>query len=84
MRVDCACLSLPRFAIFLLGFPEAVVSQGAHYASRLPGSNKIKFSYLNWNLMVPKLHPLTLTFDNNPREMDNVSSFDLRAAVMAW
>jgi hypothetical protein len=38
-------------------------------------SNKIEFSYLNWNLMVPKLHPLTVAFYGNSAQADNVSSF---------
>jgi hypothetical protein len=30
-----------------------------------PASNKIEFSHLNGNLMVPDIHPLTLTFNRN-------------------
>jgi hypothetical protein len=33
-----------------------------------PAANKIEFNYLNGNLMVPKIHPLTLTFDRNSRK----------------
>jgi hypothetical protein len=40
----------------------------------------MEFSYLNWNLMVPKLRLLTLAFDGrsrkdgHSRKADNVSS----------
>jgi hypothetical protein len=68
-----ACPGLPRFAVFLLGFPEAIVPHGARSAGAWPP--RIKFSCLNWNLMVPKLHPLTVAFDGNSAQADNVSSF---------
>jgi hypothetical protein len=51
------------------------------WSSCLPVSNKIEFSYLNGNLMVPKLRLLTLAFDGNSRKADNVSS--LCAVMMA-
>jgi hypothetical protein len=31
-------------------------------------SSKIEFSYLNRNLMVPDIHPLTLALDRNSRK----------------
>jgi hypothetical protein len=34
----------------------------------MPASNKIEFSYLNGNLMVPKIHRPTLIFDSNSRK----------------
>src|SRR5882724_6876009 len=44
-----------------------------------PASNEIEFSYLNGNLMVPKIHQLTLVFDcgcrnDRPQNTDNVSA----------
>jgi hypothetical protein len=33
----------------------------------MSASNKFEFSCLNSNLMVPKIHPLTLSFDCNSR-----------------
>jgi hypothetical protein len=33
----------------------------------MSASNKIEFSYLNANLMVLKIHPLTLRSDRNSR-----------------
>jgi len=72
-------LRLSRLAalyVFLLGFPDAVVPLGGRTprrSSRLPASNKIEFSYLNANLMVPKFYPLTLPFDGLSHEADNVS-----------
>ena len=45
----------------------------------MPASTKIEFNYLNGNLMVPKIHLLTLIFGCNSRKRrtvkaDNVSS----------
>jgi hypothetical protein len=62
MTGPCACLSLPCFTIFLLGFrmqPRRSVTtwSALRWSSCLPVSNKIEFSYLNWNLMVPKIAP---------------------------
>jgi hypothetical protein len=34
----------------------------------MSASNKIEFSYLNGNLMVPAIHPLTLGFGCNSRD----------------
>jgi hypothetical protein len=71
-------LRLSRLAppcAFLLGFPEKAVVQLGHLpgarsagGSCMPASIKIEFSYLNGNLMVPKIQPLTLTFDCNSRK----------------
>jgi hypothetical protein len=43
------------------------------WSSCLRVSNKIEFSYLNWNLMVPKLRLLTLAFDGNSRKTRTMS-----------
>jgi hypothetical protein len=58
----------------LLGNPEdAVVQFSTRMAPAPPearcmsASNKIEFSYLNGNLMVPRIHPLTLSGDCNSR-----------------
>jgi hypothetical protein len=59
--------------VFLLGNPEdAVVHFSTRTAHAPPGrvrvaSNKIEFSYLNGNLMVLNVHPLTLGLDRNSR-----------------
>jgi hypothetical protein len=45
------------------------------WSSCQPVSNEIEFGCLNWNLMAPKWHRLTLAFDGNSRETDNVLSF---------
>jgi hypothetical protein len=60
-----ACLGLRCLAIFLLGFRGADVPLRNRIAlqrgsSCLSASNKIKFKYLNRNLMVTKFHPITL------------------------
>jgi hypothetical protein len=34
----------------------------------MPAANKIEFSYLNGNLMAPRIQPLTLIFDRNSRK----------------
>jgi hypothetical protein len=34
----------------------------------MSASNEIEFSYLNGNLMVPTIHPLTLSFGCNSRQ----------------
>jgi hypothetical protein len=34
----------------------------------MSASNKIEFSYLNGNLMVPAIHPLSLSSDCNSRD----------------
>jgi hypothetical protein len=37
---------------------------------RMAASNKIEFSYLNGNLMVPAVRPLTLGSDRNSRNVN--------------
>jgi hypothetical protein len=75
-----ACLSLPRSTRFCLNFPKRFILPGNHMACALlqfvlAATNKIKFSYLNRNLMASKTHPPTLAFDGNTREAGDVSSF---------
>ncbi|SDT50129.1 hypothetical protein SAMN05444158_6537 [Bradyrhizobium canariense] len=75
MGRTCACLSLRRFTVFCLDYlkPRSRLVTAWHTLRRsscLPALNKIEFSYLNRNLMVPKLHPLTLAFDGNSPEAD--------------
>jgi len=50
--------------------------------TKLTASNKIEFSYLNGNLMVPKIHPLTLNFDCNSRK-GGQRHFNYEAEMMA-
>jgi hypothetical protein len=47
----------------------------------MTASNKIEFSYLNGNLMVPQIHPLTLDFDCNSRK-GGQRLFNYEAAMM--
>jgi hypothetical protein len=77
-------LRLARLAalyVFLPGFPEDSIRLGTRHDARSArqllhvASNKIEFKYLNGNLMVPKIHRLTLTFDRSSRKADNVASF---------
>jgi hypothetical protein len=44
----------------LLGFPEH--HRGARVCA---AANKLKFNYLNGNLMVPEIHPFSLSYDFN-------------------
>jgi hypothetical protein len=62
-----ACLGLRQSTVSLPGPPEAIVPHGARSAGDC--------GCLNWNLMAPKSHRLTLAFDGSSREADNVSSF---------
>jgi hypothetical protein len=39
----------------------------------LAATNEITLGYLNSNLMAPKTQPLTVVFDGNSREADDVS-----------
>jgi len=48
----------------------------------MTASNKIEFSYLNGNLMVPTIHPLTLNFDCNSRK-GGQHHFNYEAAMLA-
>jgi hypothetical protein len=47
----------------------------------MPASTKIEFNYLNGNLMVPKIHPLTLIFGCNSRK-GGQRLFNYEAAMM--
>jgi hypothetical protein len=65
---SCVCLSLPRFKLSCLDFLETELQLGNRWRTlRLEfghsAATKIEFSYLNDNLMVPIVHPLSLTFD---------------------
>jgi hypothetical protein len=66
MNGPCACLSLPCLTTFLLGSRGADVpccnrmTRSVVVRAYL-ASNKIEFKYLNRNLMVTKLYPLTLS-----------------------
>jgi hypothetical protein len=67
-----------------LDFLKALVQFGHVSGTRLegrarPASNEIEFSYLNGNLMVPRIHQLTLGLqcgcrNDQPQETDNVSA----------
>ena len=68
MSGTCACLGLPCFTTFCLDFleqPSRLVTawRALHWSSCLLASNKIEYSYLNWNLMVQNPRLLTLDFD---------------------
>ena len=62
---------LAALYVFLLGpLNHLVALHGAFYApsSAHAAQSKIEFSYLNPNLMVPDIHPLTLALDRNSRK----------------
>jgi hypothetical protein len=57
----CTCLSLPRLTSSCLDFNTAHVRRRLACAS----ADKFKFNYLNGNLVVPEIHPFSLSFDFN-------------------
>jgi hypothetical protein len=62
---------LAALYVFLPGIPKTASNLDLAMAHARPrrladaASNKIKFSYLNGNLMAPKIRPLTLALDRN-------------------
>jgi hypothetical protein len=67
---SCACLSLLRFTSSCLDFPK--IAHFALHTAHAPftgfawaAANKLKFNYLNGNLMVPQIHLFSLSFDFN-------------------
>jgi hypothetical protein len=64
-------LRLSRLAalyVFLLGSFKQLGTRHGSCSALHAASSKIEFNYLNRNLMVPDIHPLTSALDRNSRK----------------
>jgi hypothetical protein len=56
------CLDLPKIIFAQLGTP---IGARSVHGRACADATKFKFNYLNGNLMVPQIHPFSLSFDFN-------------------